>query len=63
MSGFRYTVCSLTCFGQLCEVLCISMLAVGRRKIASLLILESSVCISESKTRNKKNRRNLREIR
>lgn len=53
MSGFRYAVYSLTCFGQLYNVLCINVLAVGRREVASLLILESSACVLESEAREK----------
>lgn len=54
VSGFRYAVYSLTCITQLCKVLCINVLAVGRRKIASLLILESSACVLESGARENK---------
>lgn len=52
--GFRYTVSSLSCVRQLCRVLCIVVLAVGRIKIASLLILESSACVLESGARETK---------
>lgn len=45
---------SLICFRQLCKVLCVNVLAVGRRKIASLLILESSTCVLESGARENK---------
>lgn len=52
--GFRYTVYSLRCIRQLCKVLCIDVLAVGRIKVASLLILESSACVLESGARETK---------
>lgn len=54
--GFRYTVDSLRCVRQLGKVLCINVLAVGRMKIASLLILESSACVLESGARKTKER-------
>ena len=46
--GFSNTVYSLTSSRQLCKILCINVLAVGRIKIASLLLLESSACVLES---------------
>lgn len=54
MSGFRYAVYSLTCITQLCKLLCLNVLADGRRKIAPLLILESSASVWESGARENK---------
>lgn len=56
MLGFRYTVDSLRCVRQLGKVLCINVLAVGRIKMASLLIGESSACVLESGARKMRER-------
>lgn len=54
VSGFRYAVYSLTCFRQLCKLLCINVLAIGKREVASLLILKSSACVLEREARENK---------